>query len=72
MAAGSPIVQIALLLVGGDGRMVCWGIRRYVECPMMMLTICADVGSNPRYETKSRATNVEEGKTKYKKDVSSP
>lgn len=54
MAAGSPIVQNALLLVGGGWRMVCWSILRYDECPMMMLTICADVGFNPRYETRSR------------------
>lgn len=54
MAACSPIVQNALISVEGGREVVCWSILSYIECPMMMLTICADVGFNPRYETRSR------------------
>jgi hypothetical protein len=32
IAAGCPIVQNALLLVGGGRKMVCWSILRYIEC----------------------------------------
>jgi len=62
IAAGCPIVQNSLLLVGGGGRTVCWSILRCIEYPMMMLTICADVRFNPRYENKSRPRMWKKGR----------